>query len=101
MFAEVVEIEVAIELGCGFIDGIHDHRASTEFSSSPDGAAERVDEEVTPQMLALFAAVEGEPGQEYNGDRVGHPSAGPGWSLFVDHGAHRQRVVADDTDISR
>jgi hypothetical protein len=91
---EVVEVEVPIKLGGPFVDGVDDDRSGADLASSPDAPPEGVDEEVTAETPSLLGLVDGEPGQEHDGDGIGHSPPKPGGR--ADDGARRQRVVADD-----
>jgi len=85
-----------VELRRTFVNGVNDDRSCTELVSSPHAPSEGVDQEVTAETLSLFGLVDGEPGQEHDGDGIGHSPPESGGSAVVHHRAHRQHVVADD-----
>ena len=61
-----------VELRRTFVNGVNDDRSCTELVPSPHAPSEGVDQEVTAETLSLFGLVDGEPGQEHDGDGIGH-----------------------------
>ena len=78
-----------IELGGTLINGVNDDRSGTELVSSPHAPPEGIDEEMTAETLPLLGPIDGEPGQEHDGDRIGHSSPKAGWRAGVEHRTHR------------
>jgi hypothetical protein len=92
---EVVKIKVSVELGGTMVDSIDDHSTCTELSPSAYTSAKSVDEKVPAEAVALLGLVDGQPGKQNDRHRIRHSVPQPRRRISVDHGAHRQRVVAD------
>ncbi len=93
---EVVEVEVAVELGGSLVGGVHDHGSGAELATASHATFEGVDEEVAAEPSALFGEVDGQARKENDWDWVGHPPPEAGWGLLVPDRVHRQCVVADE-----
>ena len=75
LFVERVEVEVAVEGGGSFVDGVDDDGPGAKFGSPSDAAPQCVDEKVAAQPVSLLALIDGEAGEEHDRDRVGHAPA--------------------------
>jgi hypothetical protein len=92
---EIMEIEVAIERCGSVVDRVDDNGSSSELSAAPGTAAESVDQKMTPQPIALFRTVEGQPGEHDDGDSVGHTTTQTGRRGHIRYGTHNECVVPD------
>lgn len=89
--------EVAVEIDGLRRDGVDNYGASTELAATSHAAGKRVEEQVAAEGLSLLGAIEGEAGEQHDGNGVRHPAAQPRGRLLVSNGTHRQGVVADDS----
>jgi hypothetical protein len=93
---EVMETEVAVEGGGSVVDRVDNDGSSSELLAAPDTAAQSVDEKMTAQPVALFRAVEGQPGEHDDRDWVGHTTTQAGRRGHMRYGTHGEGVVPDD-----
>ena len=96
-----MEVEVPIEVGRPFIDRIDDYRTSPELSSPTHTTCESIKEQVTAQVVPLFAPFDGKAGEQQHWHRVGHfPPKARGRPIVLD-GTHCERVETDDAPSPR
>lgn len=86
-----MKIEVPVELHRLFIDGINEDGTSPELSSRTHITLQRVDEQVTADMVPPFHPVDSGTTQYHNRHRVGHSPPPRGL-----HNTHGWRVVTDE-----
>ncbi len=90
-----METEVAVEGGGSVVDRVDDDGSSSELLAAPDTAAQRVDQKMTAQPVALLGAVECQSGEHDDGDWVGHTTTQAGRRGHMRYGTHGEGVVPD------